>query len=316
MTRTSAPTLATDSQFLPIAVVLTAGIIAMSFAAIFIRLAQNAGVPSLLIASSRLVIAALLIMPITLRRHATEIRRINNLDWLLLMGSGVFLAIHFASWVSSLEYTTVLISVTLVTTTPIWTALLEFFVLRVSLRRTLVIGLVIALLGGLLIGIPSDDATITPSSNIGLGSVLALIGAVTVSGYLIIGRKVQENLSLLPYIWVVYGTAGIALSLIVLFQNIPLLGYTWVGYAAIFASAAIPQLIGHTSLNYAVRHVSATYVSIATKLEPIGSAVWAYLIFAEVPTRWQVIGSIVITVGIVIASLKPPTAPKKTRDSR
>lgn len=287
--------------------VLVAGIMAISFGAIFIRYAQNAGMPSILIAGSRVLIAALLITPVTLQHHLDEIRQITRADWLWLSASGLFLALHFAFWVSSLEHTTVLISVTLVTTTPIWTALLEIFVLRTGLRQTLLIGLGIALVGGVVIGMPSPGETaVTLSDNLALGVVLSLAGAVAIAIYLIIGRKVRSKLSLLPYIWIVYGTAGIVLALVVTAQQVPVTGYGWQGYASLLALATVPQLIGHTSLNYAVKYVSATYVSIATKLEPIGSAILAYFLFAEIPNRWQFIGSIVILVGIIIASLDYP----------
>ncbi len=286
--------------------VLAGGVLALSFAAIFIRSAQNEGVPSLVIAASRLLIAAFLLTPFTLRGHRPALRGLSRRGWGLLVASGVFLAMHFAFWVSSLEYTSVLISVTLVTTTPIWTALLELFVLKTRLRLTLIVGLVIALVGGVMIGIETGAAVETPSgSNLLLGAILSLAGAITVAAYLTIGRKMREGLALLPYIWVVYGTAGLALAVVLAVGRIPVLGYSWQGYAYLVALGTIPQLIGHTTMNYAVKYVSATYVSIATKLEPIGSAILAFYIFSEVPNQWQIIGSGVILVGVVIASLQP-----------
>ena len=293
---------------LTVYLVLAGGVVALSFAAIFIRAAQNEGVPSLIIAGSRLLIATLLLTPFTLRRHQDELRTIQNRGWLLLVASGLFLAMHFAFWVSSLEYTSVLISVTLVTTTPIWTALLELFVLKTRLRITLIVGLAIALVGGVMIGLETSGAVETPSSsNLLLGALLSLAGAVTVAVYLIIGRKMRAGLSLLPYIWVVYGTAGLSLAVVVLAARLPLLGYSWQGYMYLVALGTIPQLIGHTTMNYAVKYVSATYVSIATKLEPIGSAILAFYIFSEVPNQWQIAGSVVILVGVIIASLQPST---------
>lgn len=286
--------------------VLAGGVLALSFAAIFIRSAQTEGVPSLVIAASRLLIAALLLTPFTLQGHRPALGGLSRRGWGLLVASGVFLAMHFAFWVSSLEYTSVLISVTLVTTTPIWTALLELFVLKTRLRLTLIVGLIIALVGGVMIGIETGAAVETPSgSNLLLGAALSLAGAVTVAVYLTIGRKMREGLALLPYIWVVYGTAGLALAGVLVAMRIPVLGYSWQGYAYLLALGTIPQLIGHTTMNYAVKYVSATYVSIATKLEPIGSAILAFYLFSEVPNQWQIIGSGVILVGVVIASLQP-----------
>lgn len=287
----------------PMMLVLAGGVAAISFGAVFIRVAQDAGMPSLLIASLRLVIAALLITPATLRHHSTALGGLTRRGWGLAAFSGAVLAVHFASWVTSLEYTTVLVSVTLVTTTPIWTALIEVVVLKGSLSRGLIIGLIVALVGGVLVGIPSGEPPITPAgSNILLGGGLALLGAVTVGVYLIIGRVMRSDIALLPYIWIVYGMAGFVLLMGVITQGIPLLGYSLIAYGAVFANAIIPQLIGHTALNYAVKYASPTYVTIATKLEPIGSAVLAFFMFQELPTTWQVIGSAVILVGVLFAS--------------
>ncbi|MEL6151329.1 MAG: DMT family transporter [Chloroflexota bacterium] len=284
--------------------ILVIGVISISFAAIFIRYAQAAGMPSILIAGARMVFAALLLTPMTLRRHMAELRRVSTVDWLLMVTSGFFLAVHFASWVASLEHTTVLISVTLVTTVPIWTALLEMFVLRVRLKQILLIGLGITIIGGFLVAIPSGEPVAdTTTGNTPLGAFLATIGAVTVAAYLVIGRKVQQKLSLLPYIWIVYGMAGVFLVIVIGVQQVPLTGYGWVAWANILAMAIFPQLVGHTSLNYAVKYISATYVSIITKLEPIASAILAYFLFTEVPGRWAIIGSVIITAGVLLASL-------------
>ncbi|MEM6280769.1 MAG: DMT family transporter, partial [Chloroflexota bacterium] len=195
---------------------LVIGVISISLAAIFIRYAQAAGMPSILIAGARMVMAAALLTPVTLRHHTGEIRQISRTDLLLMVASGFFLAVHFAAWISSLEHTTVLISVTLVTTVPIWTALLEMFVLRVRLKQMLLVGLGITIIGGFLVAIPSGGpVTDITTGNTLLGASLATLGAVTVALYLVIGRKVQEKLSLLPYIWIVYGMAGIFLAIVV-----------------------------------------------------------------------------------------------------
>ncbi|MFZ4813536.1 MAG: DMT family transporter [Phototrophicaceae bacterium] len=285
---------------------LTVGMLAISFAAILIRYAQQDGVPSLVIAASRLVISGVALTPFALTRYRQELRGLQRRDLLLALLSGVCLALHFAFWVTSLEYTTVLISVTLVTTTPLWTAILEAWLLKASFHRWLLIGLLVSLVGGVMIGFPSGaSAEAAGSSNLLLGAGLALLGALVVAGYMTIGRGLSGRLSLVPYIWLVYGFAGIVLSLIVLAQGLPVTGYPPSAYFWLLAQAVFPQMIGHTSLNYAVRYVSATYTSIATKLEPIGSAVLAYFLFSEVPGVWQIIGSVVILAGVVVASVRP-----------
>ncbi|MDX1993773.1 MAG: DMT family transporter [bacterium] len=285
---------------------LAVGLLAVSMAAIFIRLAQAEGVPSLLIAASRLTLASLALTPFVLTntRHRQQIRSLSRFDLLLVVVAGIFLALHFATWVTSLEYTSVLISVVLVTTTPIWVALLEVLVLRAKMTRYVVLGLVIAFAGGVMIGLGGSESSASANDrSTWIGGALSLAGAVTVAVYLIAGRRVRPSLALTPYIWMVYGTAAIALLCIVALRGIPLAGYSPGAYLLMIGLAVFPQLIGHTSYNYALAYLPATMVSIVSMAEPIGSAIIALLVFAEIPTRTQLLGSIIILVGVLTATL-------------
>jgi len=286
-------------------IVLGIGLMAISFAAILIRYAQLEGVPSLYIAAFRLLGAALLLTPPALWRYRDTLRRLRPRDWGLAALSGVFLAAHFAFWTLSLEYTTVLISVTLVTTTPIWAALLEWLVLRQIPRAAVIWGMGIAIGGGVLLGIPSGDgAALAGGPNPLLGGTLAILGALAIAIYLTIGRKLRADLDLIPYIWIVYGIGGLVLLPVLAVTGVPLVGYSAAGYGWLIALAVIPQLIGHSALNYAVKYLSATYISVLTKLEPIVSAVIAFFTFSEVPTFWEVVGSVLILVGVIVASVR------------
>ena len=133
--------------------VLIVGIFAVSTASILIRFARQAGVPALMVAAYRLSIATLVLTPIVLRRHTAELKRLTQRDWLAALASGVFLALHFATWVSSLDYTTVTSSVVLVTTGPIWVALASWLFLREKLSRPIVIGLIVSVAGGIIVGL-------------------------------------------------------------------------------------------------------------------------------------------------------------------
>lgn len=283
--------------------IVLAGVAAVSFAAIFIRFAQAEGVPSPLIAAGRLTIAALLITPTALRRHSDALKGLDRRDLLLAAASGLILAIHFATWIASLEYTSVLISVVFVTTSPLWVALLEVTFLRARLGRLVVIGLLIALAGGMLIGLAGNNDTSTAVDGGSLyGGLLALAGAVAIAIYLVIGRKLRAKLSLTPYIWLVYSFAALFLLVMLALSGMPVTGYSASGYLWIVLLALIPQLIGHTSFNYALRFVPATFVSIMTQMEPIGSAVAAFIIFRETPLPLQVVGSAAIFVGVTLAT--------------
>lgn len=292
-------------------VVLLIGIISVSLAAIFIRLALEEGVPSLVIAAGRLTVATLVLTPVTLRRYHPHLRALPRSTWLLCGISGLFLAIHFAAWVSSLQYTKVLISGVLVTTTPIWAGLLEVYFLKTRLSRQVIIGLIVALLGGAIIAFSGGDAATIDSEAL-VGGGLATLGAMTVAVYMVIGRRVRADLPVLPYIWVVYGIAALLLIVVVLLSGLPVTGHSAEGYLWVLAVGLVPQLLGHSSLNYALGFLPATQISIATQSEPLASAVLALILFQERPTTLQIVGSIIILIGVTLTLARgnPPEPAK------
>lgn len=283
--------------------VLAGGVLSVSMAAILIRLAQAEALPSLLIAAARLVIATLILTPLVLRRHLPQIRSLRPRDMTLIGVSGLFLALHFILWITSLEYTTVLVSVVLVTTSPLWSALLEALFLRSRITRLVLLGLLLAIAGGVIISLPPAGETMQFGSQPVLGSLMAAGGALAVAVYLVIGRSVRSRLPLLPYIWLVYGAAAVVASLALLLTGTPVTGYSLQGYGWMVAVGLIPQLLGHSAFNYALEYLSATYVGIATQLEPVGSAIMAFFVFDEIPYLTQFIGSSIILLGVIVASV-------------
>ena len=282
--------------------VIGLGILAVSLAAIFIRLAQMEGMPSLFIAAGRLTLASLVLTPLTLSRHAKLIRHLARNDLLLAAVSGFFLALHFATWILSLEYTSVLVGVVLVTTGPLWIALLETVFLKTRLGAIVILGLILAIIGGILIGL-SGGGDIEPGRNPLLGGILAVCGAIAFAIYIVIGRKLRARLPLLPYIWLVYSCAALVLTVAILATNTPVTGYTWEGYLWVVTLGLVPQLVGHSSFNYAVKYLPATFIGIAGQLEPVASAIIAMLLFREIPHSQQLWGSATILVGISLAAL-------------
>ncbi len=291
----------TQPDTLPVSVfgILFIGVLAASCAAIFIRFAQIDGMSSPVIAAGRLTLSALLLTPFTVMRHRADLISLNLHDLLLSSAAGFFLAVHFASWIASLEYTSVLISVVFVSTGPLWVALLEWLLFKAQFGRLVLFGLGLAFIGGLVIGTAggSDDGT---GQQPVLGGGLALLGAVTIALYLLIGRRVRAKLPLLPYIWIVYGFAALFLIALVISGGQPVTGFSPSSYLWLIVLALVPQLIGHTSFNYALRYLPATLVSIAGQMEPIGSAVLALIIFAELPTAAQIGGSAAIIAGVLL----------------
>ena len=286
-------------------------ILAVSTASIFIRFAQG-DAPSLVIAALRLAFASIALAPIALTRHRAELRSLSRRELLLGLLSGLFLAIHFATWISSLEYTTVASSVVFVSTGPLWVALLSPFFLREPLTRPVGIGMSLALVGGIVVALSDacswNNGIVCPSLNQILhgrmlfGNFLALVGAWMVAGYLMIGRKLRAKMSLMPYIFLVYGMASVCLLIIVLVARESLFGYHWLTYVWILLLALVPQLIGHSTYNWALAYLSAAFVAVMTLGEPIGSSILAYFILQETPTITVILGGVLILIGIYLST--------------
>jgi drug/metabolite transporter (DMT)-like permease len=273
----------------------------MSSAAVFIRLAQGLGVPSLVIAAYRLSIATLLMSLVAVPRRAwmgydkLSIRQIA-----LLVVSGLLLGLHFASWITSLAHTSVVSSLVLVSTTPLWVGLLSPLLLREATPRLTWLGMLFAIGGGVIIALAGRSGAGRTTM---WGNLLALIGAWFMAGYLMIGRGVRARLPLLSYLWLVYGSAAVLLVVWSAISGLRLFGYSPQVWLLMLALGLIPQLLGHSAANYAVRHVSASFVAVIILGEPIGSTVLAMLLLDEWPSGLQIIGGGLILAGIVLASL-------------
>ena len=295
----------TDSRtryLLPFAILTAA--LAVSTASIFIRFAQSDGAPSLVIAALRITFATLILAPIALTKYLDEIKRFALNDVLLGAFSGIFLSLHFVTWISSLEYTSVASSVVFVSTGPLWVALLSPALLKEHLAKTAVIGLILSLAGGTIIGL--SDACVWHQGlscpalkdilqgQAAWGNFLALIGAWTATGYLILGRKLRASISLIPYIFMVYGFAAVALIVIMFASGNSPLGYAPRTYGWILLLAVIPQLIGHSTFNWALKYFPAAFVAVTTLGEPVGSAVLAFFFLNETPTPATIAGGALI----------------------
>lgn len=292
----------------PPLLVLIVGILAVATSSILIRNAQEFA-PSLVISAYRLLLATLVLAPFAAANHRTELAEMRRADFRFALLSGVFLALHFAAWITSLEYTTVASSVVLVTTTPLWVALLSPLTIKEPIARPVWIGLFLALLGGLVVGLSdtcSLDGFRLSCPPVGefvrqsafWGDLLALAGAWMAAGYILIGRRLRQKLSLVGYIFVVYGIAALVLIIVVLAAGLKLFGYPSEAYFWMILIALVPQLLGHSSFNWALGYLSAAYVSISLLGEPIGSSVLAYFLLDESPTAMKIFGAILILIGI------------------
>ena len=286
------------------------GIIFVSTASILIRYAQ-AEASSIVISAARLLIASLVLIPIALFRYRHEFSDLGKSDFYKAGLSGLFLALHFALWISSLQFTSVASSVVLVTTTPLWVAILSPIILQESIRPSVIVGLFVSIVGGIIVGLGNScaftggiivcrDALF--SSEGMFGNLLALMGAWMAAGYMLMGRQLRKKLSTIPYTALVYGAAAGILLGVVILQREPVFSYSPEIYGWLLALGILPQLLGHTLFNWSLKYVSAAYVSLSLLGEPIGTIILAFVFLRESPTLLEGVGALLILFGIVIGS--------------
>jgi drug/metabolite transporter (DMT)-like permease len=279
--------------------ILALGVICVSSAAIFIRLAEA---PPLVIAAYRLCLAALVIAPIALVRSKKEILGLSGLQVLWALLSGLLLALHFGLWIASLDYTSVASSVVLVTASPVFVAIVSYLLLKERISAVTQIGIVVCFIGAGVIGYVNWN---TGSSSF-FGAALAFLGAIAVSGYMIIGRSLRQKMGLLTYIFLTYSAAGIFLLIAVAAFRQPLGGYSGGTYLMFLLLALVPQVLGHTALNWSLKYISATLITVAILGEPVIATLLAYLVLGEVPKVVEIMGGLIILGGIYIAFRQEP----------
>lgn len=284
-----------------IGLILTIGVMTISTAAVLVRLtiaaADRSGVGfSLVMAASRLAIASVIVLPAWRSFSDNKQKK----AWIYAISAGLALAVHFATWITSLSYTAIAASTAIVTTNPIWVALLSWLWFKEKTSRRVLLGIGLALLGGLLICL--GDVSGDRSTNPLLGNGLALVGAWASSSYILLGREAQRHgFGVGGYVAVAYTTAAIALLPLP-----PMLGYGYTHYSPIvygylILMAIVPQVIGHTTFNWAVRWVSPTILTLIILLEPIFASVLGYLLFAEIPGAMMWFAILVLLAGVAIA---------------
>jgi drug/metabolite transporter (DMT)-like permease len=285
-------------------VVLAVGVLAVSCAAIFIRLAEA---PALSTAAYRLIFASVPSLALLPLRGRRELTKLAPGDWRLIGLSGACLALHFATWVASLEMTTVSSSVALVTTSPLFVA--GFVALRGEKVSTgTIVAMVVCLAGGVVIG----AADLGRGDRAVLGDLLAVAGAVFAAMYFALGRVLRPSMSVTTYIGVIYPLAALVMTALTLAGRQPLAGFNGRTYLMFLLMALGPQLIGHSSLNWALGYLSAPFVAIAVLGEPVISTALAAVFLSEMPGPLRLGGGLIVLIGVYIglkAEIQQPPSP-------
>jgi drug/metabolite transporter (DMT)-like permease len=287
-----------DEPRFPPNLVMLVSIVAVSTASILIRWSDA---PAVIIAMYRMLISVAMLLPFFIMNDGVrKIRAIGPRGLLGLIGVGVVLALHFASWITSLGLTSVASSVIFVHIDPIFVAVVSHFFLKERINRRVLAGIIISLVGVVIIAM--GDAIVSESSL--RGDLLALLGGLMLGIYLLGGRMFRKDLDLTTYVVPVYSSAALSLVFMSLLTGAPLTGYASREYLLFFLIALVPMIFGHTLYNWALRYVPAPVVSVSLLGEPVGASILAIVLLNEVPSGQVLIGGVVTLAGILLSSYR------------
>ena len=269
------------------------GVVGISLSSIFVKFSTA---PAAVTAAWRLLWTVALMTPVVWGRGAVR-RELLGVKWplaLLSALSGLFLAIHFVLWFESLNRTSVASSTTIVCTEVIWVCLGWWLFMggRVPGKALAAIG--VTVVGSVVIAFADSGSKGHLS-----GDILALLAAVAVAGYTLIGRAVRSDTSTTVYTYLVYTVCALVLVLTCVFQGQALLGHgsspIWVGLAL----AVFSTILGHSIFSWCLKYFSPAFVSASKLCEPVGAAALAAVIFGQIPSAMQLLGGALILGGLV-----------------
>ena len=269
----------------------------VSVGSVLVRLAQA---PPLAVAFYRVTFATLLIAPVAWSDARRSLGSLAPKSRLLLVSSGVALALHFATWIASLSYTSIASSVLLVNTAPIFAVILSRIFLHERVSKAVLGAIALALVGAALIA--GGDWGRSPSS-LG-GNVLAMAGAITLAAYHVVGRGLRDALPLYAYILSVWAVAALVLAAIAAAFGTPFAPYPPRTLLVLLVLGLVPTVLGHGLVNRALRSISAPTVGLFLLGEPVGASILAFLVFGEVPSVSTLAGGLVVLMAMGLVLLR------------
>lgn len=278
-------------------IMIVVGVLGISLSSIFVKFSAA---PSAVTAAYRLLWTVLILTPVVFSKKETrkELKNLSAKSVILSIVSGIFLAIHFVLWFESLAHTSVASSTTIVCTEVIWVALGYCFVLKGKLGIKAVVAIAVTLFGSVLIAY-SDS-----SADAGLyGDILALLAAIAVAVYTLIGGFLREKVSTTAYTYIVYLSCSVVLLLTCFIEGHNLFAFGLSAPVVGLLLALFSTIMGHSIFSWCLKYFSPSFVSASKLCEPVVSALFAAIIFAEIPTILQVLGAVLIIGGVLFYSI-------------
>lgn len=274
-------------------IIVMLGVLFTSFSSILVRLSDS---PALIIATYRLGFTVAILLPLVLTRHREELLKIKGRDFVLCLISGAFLALHFTTWFASLDYTSVASSTVLVDTHAIFVVAGSYVFFREKTSIKALAYIIIALLGSVIISLADSAA----GSNVLYGDFLAILGAVFVSGYMLIGRSLRKKFSVAPYTFLVYSSCMATLLVMDFATKTPVWPYPKRELVIFLGLAVLCTLLGHSLFNWSFEHISPTFVSTSLLSEPVFASIMAIGLFGEIPPAITLAGAGIVILGIYL----------------
>ncbi|SKC46994.1 DMT family transporter [Maledivibacter halophilus] len=271
--------------------IILIGVVFVSFGSIFTKISSA---PSLAIATYRLGFTSLILLPYVLMKNLNEIKGISIKNLLICLLSGIFLAFHFATWIESINHTSIASSTLLVNTHPIFIVIGSVLILKEKISKRSIITIVITLIGMIIISLGNSSIGDTMI----YGDFLAVLGGFCVAGYIMIGRVARQELSVNSYTFIVYSSSTITLFILSLITNTPLYPYPKLDWLLFLSLAVFCTILGHSIFNWSLEYLNPAFVSTVMLGEPVFATLWAILFFKEFPSIWQILGGTVILLGI------------------
>ena len=279
-------------------ILLIVGVLGISMSAIIVRFSQA---PSSVTAAYRLLWTVLLMAPFVFGRRQSREELFHVTGRMLIQSaiSGVLLAIHFWTWFESLQHTSVASSTIIVGTEVIWVALGYCIFMKGHLSGKSILAIAITLAGSVIIAL-SDSSM---AGNELYGDILALIAALAVAAYTLLGRSVRQEVSTTVYTFIVYVFSAVTLVIIILIQHVPMFGYGLRSLAAGLLLAVFSTLLGHSIFSWCLKYFSPAFVSASKLCEPVIAGIAAAFLFSEVPAPMQILGDVIVLAGVVWLSI-------------
>lgn len=270
------------------------GVISLSTAAVFVKMVID--VPAAVTANYRLLLAFILLLPYVLLKKREELKKLAKKEWLLTFFAGISLAIHFIVWFESLQYTSVASSVVFVTLQPIFAFIGTYIIFQERFSSGTIISMFIALFGGIIIA--WGDFQIAEKAL--YGDFLALLGALLITVYFLFGQGVRTKISVISYTCIAYGIGAFVILVYNLVNSNSLTGYSTFHWVVFLGLAIFPTILGLNLLNWSLKWVSTSVISMAILFEPIGASILAYLIFGDLITWSQWLGGTIVIFGLLL----------------